>query len=969
MNKTFLERVAEDLLAKYSTDLSQTAVVFPNKRAALFMNEHLARLAGRPMWSPAYVTISDLFRSHSSLQVADPILLICRLHRIFTQVTGTEETLDHFYGWGQLLLADFDDLDKNMAQAERVFANLRDLHELDDISYLTEEQKALLRRFFGNFTEASESELKHRFLTLWSRFHEIYLRYNATLKEEGLAYEGALYRAVAEDEDIEFNYERYVFVGFNVLQQVEQRLFSRLRKAGKAVFYWDYDHYFKDNPDNEAGHYLREYLPKFPNELADDDPIFSQFCRPKQAITFLAAQTENAQARFVSQWLRREGRIEAGRKTAVVLCDESLLPVVVHCLPTEVEKVNITTGYPLSQSPFASLVSLLTELQTTGHVNGTDKYRLRNVLRTLRHPYAPYITPHYHDLITKLSTEHLLFPTRALLAQDEGCTLLFSQVEPQGSKGNLQLLEYLLQVLRLIGTNAAHEQADPLFQESLFRMYTLLNRLCELVRTGELSVELVTLQRLISQLVGSTSIPFHGEPAEGLQIMGVLETRNLDFDHVLLLSCNEGNMPKGVNDVSFIPYAIRKAYGLTTIDNKVAVYAYYFNRLLQRAQDVTLCYNNATEDGQSGQMSRFMLQLLVESNHPIRKSILSTRLAASAIRRRPIVKDDNIMNLLNEMKTLSPTAINRYLRCQLQFYYHLLADLKEPDQNDDDEIDNRIFGNIFHRSAELIYLRLSEKSNIITKGDIQNFSKHHNNLEIIVDQAFKEELFKTTAKGFSPEYNGLQLINREVIIGFLQQLLKLDEQLAPFTLIGSEIKAFTKLKIPTSNAESTLQESRERELTIGGIIDRLDLVHTQTQGDLIRVLDYKTGRTATQSVADVADIFSGENITQKHADYYLQAMLYASIVSHSAKLNPNELAVAPALLFIQHAGGDDYNPILTIGTFNNRLLLSDIRAVEKEFMERLTTLISEMLDKSVPFTPTADTTRCQNCPYRQICGL
>lgn len=368
-------------------------------------------------------------------------------------------------------------------------------------------------------------------------------------------------------------------------------------------------------------------------------------------------------------------------------------------------------------------------------------------------------------------------------------------------------------------------------------------------------------------------------------------------------------------------------------------------------------------------MSRFMLQLLVESNHPIRKSILSTRLAASAIRRRPIVKDDNIMNLLNEMKTLSPTAINRYLRCQLQFYYHLLADLKEPDQNDDDEIDNRIFGNIFHRSAELIYLRLSEKSNIITKGDIQNFSKHHNNLEIIVDQAFKEELFKTTVKGFSPEYNGLQLINREVIIGFLQQLLKLDEQLAPFTLIGSEIKAFTKLKIPTSNAESTLQESRERELTIGGIIDRLDLVHTQDQGDLIRVLDYKTGRTATQSVTDVADIFSGENITQKHADYYLQAMLYASIVSHSAKLNPNELAVAPALLFIQHAGGDDYNPILTIGTFNNRLLLSDIRAVEKEFMERLTTLISEMLDKSVPFTPTADTTRCQNCPYRQICGL
>ena len=236
---SFLEYVASELLTRFGTDLSRVAVVFPNKRASLFLNDYLARQAGRPLWSPAYTTISDLFRSQSSLQVADPILLVCELHRCFTQCTGTNETLDHFYGWGQLLLSDFDDVDKNMAPAERVFANVRDLHELDDVSYLTPEQQALIRRFFSNFSEEHNSELKQRFLRLWSHIYDIYRTYNDSLSSKGLAYEGALYRQVATADTLPSDYDTYVFVGFNLLHQVEQTLIRRLQDAGRAIVIQD----------------------------------------------------------------------------------------------------------------------------------------------------------------------------------------------------------------------------------------------------------------------------------------------------------------------------------------------------------------------------------------------------------------------------------------------------------------------------------------------------------------------------------------------------------------------------------------------------------------------------------------------------------------------------------------------------------------------------------------------------------
>ena len=954
--KSFLEYVAADLLRKYGTNLSRIAVVFPNKRASLFLNEHLARLAGKPLWSPAYITISDLFRSHSERQVADPIQLVCQLHQCFTQCTGIDETLDHFYGWGQLLLSDFDDLDKNMASAEHVFANLRDIHEYDDTSYLTEDQKIILQKFFSNFNPDHNSELKQRFLQLWSHILDIYRSFNARLSEQGLAYEGALYREVAEREDITFEYDTYLFIGFNMLQQVEQTLFHRMRQQGKARFYWDYDHYYLNH--NEAGYYIAQYLSDFPNELDNrDDNIYSNFTRQK-AITYISAPTENIQARYISTWLRQQNRISDNRRTAIVLCNENLLQTAIHCIPTEVEKVNITTGYPLSQTPITSLVSLLVSLQTNGYVAQTDRYRLRHVNHVLRHPYSHYVSTVCNSLYEELNTQKIYYPSAAMLSKDEGLQLLFSMAHDCADHFNSTLLLWLMSVIRLIAKNISADEAEqsPLTQESLFRMYTLLNRLSDLVESGNLQVDTITLQRLITQIVSVTSIPFHGEPVEGIQMMGVLETRNLDFDHVLLLSCNEGNLPKGLSDTSFIPYSIRKAYGLTTIDHKVAIYAYYFHRLLQRASDITLIYNNSTNDGQTGEMSRFMLQMMVESGHAINTQTLLASQAPIQRTPQPIGKNEAVMQCLRkrfEEDMLTPTAINRYQRCQIQFFYRYVSGIIEPDNDDEDTIDNRIFGNIFHLAAQLIYEKLMQRSHQILPNDIDDLLKTGVDIERAVDEAFKQALFqiKDPARRIPP-LDGIQIINREVIIKYIRQLLEIDRRLAPFTILGLE-------KTVKMNYEIT-SGSNTFWTMIGGMIDRLDSIMTNDGTEQIRVIDYKTGSRRLKPLADVDAIFAQENL-KEHSDYYLQTFLY----SHIVRSKSENIPVAPALLFIQHAGTDNYDPTLCLG----HEPVNDIAVVSDPYMQHLSSIISNIFNPAISFTPTDDRKRCQNCPYAHLCGM
>lgn len=955
MRKTFLEYVAEDLLKKYGIDLSRITLVFPNKRASLFLNEHLARMADGPLWSPVYTTISQLFRDRSERVVADNIKLVCDLYRIYVQCTGTTETLDHFYGWGMLMLSDFDDIDKNLADARDVFRNLSNIHELDDVSYLSEEQREVLKRFFSNFSDDYNTELKNRFLQLWQNFGNIYNSFNDHLQEEGLAYEGALYREVVNNDLATYDADTYIFVGFNMLQKVEQKLFTLLAKAGKSKFYWDFDRYYMEGANNEAGYYIRQYLEAFPNELFNrDDEIYNNF-RTEKELRFISASTETIQGRFVGHWLQNEYFVRAGRKTAVVLCDENLLQTVVHSLPSEVENVNITTGFPLAQSPVFSFVNALINLQTIGYTKSTERYRLQYVRAVLRHPYSLFLSDNCTEQLRALEEHHTYYPSRQEMAVDEGLTLIFANLEEgvaDVQTYHAKLVDWILSMLKTVG-KSTQETDDHLMKEAIYRMYTLFNRLHELIVSGDLSVDLITLLRLITQLVQSTSIPFHGEPAIGLQVMGVLETRNIDFDNVLLLSCNEGNMPKGVNDASFIPYAIRKAHSLTTIDHKVAIYSYYFHRLLQRAQNITILYNNATEDGHTGEMSRFMLQMLVESGHKIERLSLQAGQMPNVLQPHAVEKTDSIMQQLMKLDKLSPTAINRYLRCQLLFFYNTVAGLKESDEETDD-IDNRTFGNIFHKGSQLIYEQLMDANFTVSENAIKDFLAEKSALQRIVDRTFNEELFKVANANQHPQYNGLQLINRGVIISYLKKLLQMDLSLTPFRILAMEK--------PVEQEVVFNVDGKSHTLTIGGYVDRLDEVE-EGNGKVIRVVDYKTGRKPQTAVAAFEDIFSGDKVTKNHADYYLQTFLYAAIVRDSLKWNKQKLPVSPALLFIQQASAEENDPVLRVG----KERINDIAVYHNDFWAHLKALLSEIFNKEHAFMPTKDRERCTRCPYKQVC--
>ena len=883
--KTFLEYVAEDIINKYGTNLSRTAVVFPNKRAALFLNEHLVRLAGKPIWSPSYITISELFRRHTQLVTGDQIKLICDLYKTYTEVTESDETLDHFYGWGQVMLADFDDIDKNMADANKVFCNLRDLHELDDVSYLSPEQVETLKLFFSNFSEDKTTELKKRFMKIWSRFGDIYRLYNERLEAQGIAYEGALYRKVATDDSVDFDFDRYIFVGFNVLQRVEQLLFSKLQKMGKAKFYWDFDDYYLAtktghvNP-SEAGHYIKQYLPYFTNELDTSDADIYRNFRKAKKITYASATTEDVQARYVGQWLKEGNRINDGRKTAVVMCDEALLQSVIHSIPEEVNDINVTTGYPLQQTHFASLLE---------------------------------------DIAAQHTEDY----------------------------DNKQLLEWAIAMLKLMAQGHANTngettgQDNQLTSEALFRTYTVVNRLLELVNNGDLDVDRRTMMRLYGEIVRTTSIPFHGEPVVGVQFMGVLETRNLDFEHLLVLSCNEGNMPKGVNDTSFIPYNVRKAHGLTTIDNKVSIYAYYFYRLMQRAEDITIVYNNAADVTSTGEMSRFMLQMLVESGHDIERLALSLPQEAGSTTCQDEKKTKEVMERLhkrfdkqrNPERTtpmFTPSSLNIYQKCPKRFYYRYVAEIIEPeDDADDGKIDAPTFGNIFHDAVQKIYERViaAYKSHTIQPQTLKQLLANDAYIKGVVDDIMHP-------------VNGIQLINASVIITYIKQLLKIDSRLAPFTILGLENVVMKDINVKTAEGQLTT--------TIGGRIDRMDCVTCADGVRRIRVIDYKTGKN-----------------NKKNDGYILQSFIYSLLVDESPMMNTDKLEVSPALLYIQHSAGKDFDPTVVY----EKEKVTDVSKYREEFMNTVEQIIAEIFNPEQPFACTDDKTACTHCPYSNLCGV
>lgn len=983
--KPFLKLVAEDLYDKFNGKFEDIAVIFPNKRASLFFSEHLLAInGGKPMWSPRYMTIGELFQQNSTLTVGDSILLISKLYKQYVRPIRADETreeyeksvesLDNFYYWGEMLLRDFDDIDKHLADPKQLFANIKELREMGIAKEtLTKEQADSIAQFFKNFKPEEESGIKQNFLGVWERLLSIYTEFKEALRRECLAYEGMLYRDVIEHkENIELPHDKYVFVGFNALNDVETALFDIINRQGKALFYWDYDIHYTGNIYHEAGHFMRKNLERFPNALGKQH--FDNMSKEKK-VTVVEASSESIEARYISTWLN-ESLTENETETAVVLCDESMLEPILHTIPTkangkDLNSMNVTMGFPISHTPVFTLLKLIVEMHTRGWSEKHGTYTLQAVSEVLNHPYVVRCSDNSLKIRKELLEEKRFFPSIEELSVDDFLSGIFRR-----SADNKEWFENIATTVKTIADSYSStdrnsmELYDKMFCESIYKAYTQVQRIVNLIDSGELEMKQKTLGRLLVKMLSFQTLPFHGEPVIGLQVMGLLETRNLDFKNIILLGMNEGNMPKRSNENSYIPYNLRRAFGLTLSEHRDSIYAYYFYRLIQRAEKVTMVYNSAPEDKSRGECSRYILQLLGSNLYDIRHLALSSHQGNDSIKNDDIAKTGEVIETLcskfdikgkKKIWEITPSAINSYIKCGVSFFYKYVMGIRKADELSE-EIGNNDFGNIFHAAADALYKQLSDEANgMITKDALEYYVKNETLLYRYIDNAFSIEFFN----GGKAEYNGEQYINRGVLHHFLLRLVKIDCKFAPFLYIGGERKI---------NMPYTIESNGRRiEIALGGTIDRIDI-----KNGTINVVDYKTGKNNNDTKTSLDDIFAHEGSS---SGYRLQAFLYSIILDELLKGKvcvgnkdfrwiekvkaESARKISPALLYIHDPlNSTRDNFVVDI----QKTPVDDITSIKSEYMEKLDAVLNEIFDIDKPFKATADEKKCEFCDYRKICG-
>ncbi len=926
--RAFLQYVAEDLMQRHERDLSKVVIVSPNKRVRLFMNEYLLNMACHAIWAPHYLTIGDLYNSIANTTVCDMIPAVRCLYNIYRDILGADkvESMDRFWGWGELMLNDFDDIDKHLVNAHELFLNTRQLCEMDKLDFLTDNQREALQQFFGTFSD-NRTTLQKRFMQLWEIMPQLYDGLRKSMPDGIAPYDGAVQRSVVEDmellESLPMDTE-YCFVGFNMLCETDKALMQFLKKRKQAVFYWDYDLMYVQDDSFEAGDFIRENLKLFPNQLTDTG-IFDNL-RDRNELTYVSTSTDSIGTRYIPEWIEQNlGEIE--RETAIVLCDENQLQGVLNAIPdSKPDALNITMGYSLKGTPIFSLVCALLALQTDGWDVRKKRFR-RSFVNSIE----------YHSFVRYIDRNEWM---QHIEAND-----------------NAALIAWLDKIIM----GVVHEGMDIMMAESIYLVHHSLQQFLVMAtdKDNPLQLQGITIRRLLRRALSSLSIPFHGEPAEGLQVMGVLETRSLDFRNILMLNVGEGYLPKTGADVSLVPNTIRIGYHLTTLRHKVAVYAYYFYRLIQRAEKVTFVFNQNSAGMIHHEMSRFMRQLQAETDISIRSINLEASQEVSECMVDEVAKSDEIIEQLHEMydmlrngeaKPLSPTSINRFMDCSMKFYLQNICRMKV-EEDPEDGIDPLLMGTIFHNTMEDIYAEICSHTggtDIISKQALTTFIQDKE-----LRNKFIDKRFELDAK--VKDFRGENILIRNVVERYVINTLEYDCRQAPFVLKAIE-KDFD-MMLPVRNEDGNTEIARVRT---GGRVDRLDIVKDVNGEDVLRIVDYKTG-SAKAAPAKIDDLFKDKD----HNGYYLQTFLYALSVLDKTK---GAMPIRPALLYASQAGAQDYDPVLKIGSPSNLQMINDIRIYKDEFISNLETVIRRIFDPTLPFVRTDNDRVCQYCEFKSLCG-
>ncbi|MCX6286341.1 MAG: PD-(D/E)XK nuclease family protein [Bacteroidetes bacterium] len=950
----FLEQTADYLVSAYGDELSKICIVLPNLRAGLFLRKFLAVRLNKTIWSPTICSTEDFLATIAGLRPVDQLQLLFKIYDIHRDIEQEKaQPFEDFIQWASQLLNDFDEVDRYLADARQLFSALTDTRA---ISLWNPENREL-------------TDFEKQYLRFYNSLYFYYSRLVDDLLENKQAYPGLIYRMAClgiEKFSERLPWEKVVFIGFNALTAAEEKVMDYLHKQGKAEFLWDADAYYMNDQGNEAGEFLRHNRKKWGGK--EFNWVSSDIAGVLKTIRITGVPNNTAQAGLAGDLVKTINTYD--EHTAVVLQDENLLIPLLYSMPPEAGEMNITMGLPLSQTPLSDLIELVFRMQinrdkfTANHGKGTKLFYFRDVLALLRHPWVSGMATglmegnHFvFDSILEsidqgnkvfISSEEILNPATGLFS--------FNAAFLHPFFGNWQNPQDAINSLKeIMGSCRDHLIKDQgsLELEYLFAYSKIIHQLEGLLKAHPEAVKTIqTLSSVFTQMEQAVTLPFFGEPLKGMQIMGMLETRGLDFENIIMLSCNENLLPRGRSGNSFIPLDLKLEFKLPTYKQKDAVYAYHFYRLLQKAKNIHLLYNSEPGDLGGGEMSRFLQQILSELKRAspsadIKEEILVMMPSPSDLSAEiSIEKDETVMSLLKEKaeKGFSPTSLNNFRACSLKFYFSDLAGLKEPDEMEE-EIDNRILGNIVHNALHKLY-----------KGFIGK------DLDIGILIGMKAKADQAIDEACSKEFSG-----RDVNYGRNLLLVRVGKMMIK-RFLDAEIKSIHELK---ENGERMsivgLEQRLERRLDLSidgsvisikfkGFADRID-----TAGNCLRIIDYKTGSTDKKRTKVDSWV---EFAMDPSTDYAFQLLAYSWLYTPRVRTG---IPIQAGILSLRKLN----DGLLAVSVPSSvqegnqtSLTASDII----EFENILKQVLSVIFDRSTCFSQTKDTDICSRCTFVDLCG-
>ncbi|MEI7508213.1 MAG: PD-(D/E)XK nuclease family protein [Flavobacterium sp.] len=853
-HSNFIQQIARVILNDYPDTLSDTIIILPNRRAKVFLIEALKNQSEKTIFAPEIISIEDFVQNIAGIRSIDSVALLFEFYTIYLEITEKDkESFETFANWAKTLLQDFNEIDRYLLEPDKILKYLENIKEVEH--WAVDSNK--------------RTELIENYLVFWKKLPHYYYSLYQYLLQKGVGYQGIIYREAVNN----LNYfsesvteKNFVFAGFNALNQAEEKIVQHLLATEKAKIYWDIDETFLNDSFHDAGLFQRRFKSEWPFYKTNPYEWFSKDYQQEKSIQVIATPKSIGQAKIVGDIIEKHSKDNNGQlqNVAIVLGEESLLLPILYSLPANVDALNITMGFSSKNNPAQLLIAKLFKMHTNALSRNAASYIFyyKDVLDILTHPLIQsYINA--KELVNRINQNNYTFILQKRILELQGNqNELFQLLFQKWDTNSVQVLENLSKILLIIKSNLSRDnEEEKITSAFVYSIFKVINQLISYFSSHKNIDSINTLYAIYKQVIDVAEVSFEGEPLSGLQIMGVLESRVLDFETVIITSVNEGKFPAGKSLNSFIPYDVKREYGLPTYKEKDAIYTYHFYHLLQRAKNVYLLYNSDSEGLDAGEKSRFITQLEVEKQPKHNLTFQTYNADVPEMAHQPIVvpKSESVLLRLKEIaeKGFSPSSLTTYIRNPIQFYFQRILRISETDEVEENIAVNTL-GTIIHGALEELYKPIIGK--ILIENDIKICIK---NIDEEVLKQFKEVYKEGDIK------KGRNLLAYEVAKRNVLNFLKLELESIQN---GDQIQIIALEK----HLERTLEHPNlPFSVKIAGNVDRIE-----NHNGKIRIIDYKTGKVDKPSVT----LKSWHGLTEDiKNDKIIQILAYAFMYEPEAK--------------------------------------------------------------------------------------